>query len=237
MSVQSQFRKYLRSYPEWRFRPPHVQVKRSMQKLGSDYGGYFVDRSMIPPEAAVYSVGIGKDITFDLSLIESAGVEIQAFDPTPTVKKWIASQSLPPEFHFHETGIAGFDGEAAFYPPPKEDWVSHSMIPLRRYRGESIRVAMIRLGTAMRSQGHNRIDVLKMDIEGAEYAVIEDLVRERIPVRQLLVEFHHALLSGGIEKTRETLALLDAYGMKIAHVCPRMEVFTLILATEETGPA
>jgi len=237
MRMQHEFRKYLRSYAEWGFRPPRVQIERGLQRLGSEYGGYFVDTSLIGRGATVYSVGVGEDISFDLSLIENIGVEVQAFDPTPRVKEWIALQSLPGQFHFHGRGIADFDGEAALYPPPREDWVSHSMIPPRHYRCQPTRVAMVRLGTAMRPQGHKRIDVLKMDIEGAEYAVIEDLVRERIPVRQLLVEFHHRFFPGGREKTRRTLALLDAYGMKIAHVCPRMEVFTLVQAPREAWQA
>jgi hypothetical protein len=88
----------------------------------------------------------------------------------------------------------------------------------------------MRLTTAMQRLSHREIDVLKMDIEGAEYSVIEDLIREGIPVRQLMVEFHHRFLPGGTGKTKRTFELLEANGMKIAHVCPRMEVFTFILS-------
>ena len=82
----------------------------------------------------------------------------------------------------------------------------------------------------MRRLRHSRIDVLKMDIEGAEYGVIDDLVRERIPVQQLLVEFHHRLSCVGTGKTKRALSLLEAYGLKIGYICPRMEVFTLLRA-------
>jgi len=228
MRWQQQFLNNLRSYPEWRFSPPHVQVKRSLQRVGSAYGGYFVDESMIRREAVVYSLGIGEDISFDLSLIENMGVEIQAFDPTPRVRDWIASQTLPKQFRFREMGIAEFDGEAAFHLPPKADWVSHSMIPARQYSHESVRFPVMRLSTAMHSLQHDKVDVLKMDIEGAEYAVIEDIVRQCVPVRQLMVEFHHRLWSSGIGKTRRALSLLESHGMKIAHVCPRKEVFTFV---------
>jgi len=87
---------------------------------------------------------------------------------------------------------------------------------------------MIRLNTAMQRLGHSRIDVLKMDIEGAEYEVLEDVVRDRIPVNQILVEFHHRLSSVGTAETKRILSLLEGYGMKIGYICPRMEVFTLI---------
>jgi len=43
----------------------------------------------------------------------------------------------------------------------------------------------------MRELRHASIDLLKMDIEGAEYDVLADMISQRIPVKQLLVEFHH----------------------------------------------
>jgi FkbM family methyltransferase len=230
MNLRPQLHKYLRVYPEWRFAPPSVQITRCVERFGSEYAGYCLDRSMIGREAVVYSLGIGEDISFDLSLIERFGVEVDAFDPIPKVKKWLATQSLPRQFHFHDAGIAGHDGEESFYLPPRENCVSHSMIQARQYGRASLRLPVIRLSTAMQLQGHTRIDVLKMDIEGAEYAVIEEVVREKIPVAQLVVEFHHRLSSVGTNKTRKALAQLEGYGMRISHVCPRREVFTFVQA-------
>jgi FkbM family methyltransferase len=230
MNLQSQFRKYVRSYPQWHFALPHVQVQRRLERFGTEYGGYYVAPSMMKSDAVVYSVGIGEDISFDRSLIEHFGAEIEAFDPTPKVKEWLATQALPEQFHFHAVGIADSDGEAVFHLPPRNDWVSHSMISARQYSRETARFPVMRLGTAMERLGHSHIDVLKMDIEGAEYGVIEDLARTQIPVGQLLVEFHHRLSAFGTGDTRRAISLLESCGMKIGHVCPRMEVFTFIQA-------
>jgi FkbM family methyltransferase len=230
MSLQAKLRKYVQTCPQWRFTPPRVQIQRPLTRFGTEYGGYVLDASLMRKNAVVYSLGIGEDISFDLSVIQRFGAGVEAFDPTPRVKGWLASRKLPQQFHFHETGIADFDGEAAFYLPPKKDWVSHSMIPAWQYSRPCVRFPVMRLTTAMQRLSHREIDVLKMDIEGAEYSVIEDLIREGIPVRQLMVEFHHRFLPGGTGKTKRTLELLEANGMKIAHVCPRMEVFTFILS-------
>jgi len=81
---------------------------------------------------------------------------------------------------------AHFDGQADFYLPTNRDHVSHSTVSAKEFSADSISVSMIRLSTAMNRLGHSQIDVLKMDIEGEEYPVLEDMVRERIPVRQLL---------------------------------------------------
>jgi FkbM family methyltransferase len=230
MQLYPLLREYLRSYPQWRFNPPRVQSVRRLQRIGSDYGGYFVDSSMIPPNPVVYSLGIGEDISFDLSLIEQYGFTVHAFDPTPRVKSWIDSQSLPREFRFQEVGISDFDGEADFYLPAKQNFISHSMIRARQYAPDSIRIPVIKLATAMGRLGHSRIDILKMDIEGAEYSVLNDLIKDHIEVGQLLVEFHHRLSAIGIDKTRAVLAALEDCGMKLCYVCPRKEVFTLIRA-------
>jgi FkbM family methyltransferase len=228
MRPQLQLRKHFLGWAEWRLAPPRTQVARPLLKLGSDYGGYWLDISALHSGAIVYSLGIGEDISFDLSLIDCFGVEVEAFDPTPKVKKWLATQSLPSQFHFHEAGIAANDGEEIFYLPHREDWVSHSVIQARQYGRESLRFPVMRLSTAMKLQGHEWVDVLKMDIEGAEYAVIEEIVREKIPVKQLLVEFHHRLSSVGTDKTRKALAQLMDCGMKISYVCPRKEIFTFV---------
>ena len=228
MNLHSQLRQLLSVYPEWRFAPPRVQLRGGTERFGSDYGGYRLDPSLVRRDSVVYSIGIGEDISFDLSLIARFGLDIEAFDPTPKVAAWLATQSLPPQFHFHDVGIAGHDGPETFYLPPRTDWVSHSVVSTRQFARDSVRFPVMRLSTAMQLQNHDRIDVLKMDIEGAEYAVIEEIVREKIPVTQLLLEFHHRLSSIGTGKTRRALSLLAARGMKISFVCPRKEIFTLV---------
>jgi FkbM family methyltransferase len=227
-NVYQCLRRYVRSYPEWNFAPPRVQIHRKLQLVGSEYGGYAIDPSEVREDAIVYSLGVGEDISWDLALMQRYGVAVHAFDPTPRVKEWLGLQTLPEQFHFHEVGISNMDGEGSFYLPPRPDFISHSLVRARQYSKESIRVPMIRLGTAMHRLGHDRIDILKMDIEGAEYAVLGDLVEQKIPVSQILVEFHQRLSSTGTSETRRTLALLESYGMRIAYICPRMEIFTLV---------
>ena len=43
----------------------------------------------------------------------------------------------------------------------------------------------------MRELGHGHVDLLKMDIEGFEYEVIDDMIAEVTLPTCLLVEFHH----------------------------------------------
>jgi FkbM family methyltransferase len=53
----------------------------------------------------------------------------------------------------------------------------------------------VTLNTAMKLCQQTKIDILKMDIEGSEYAVLEQAIFEGWVqnIQQILVEFHHFL--------------------------------------------
>jgi FkbM family methyltransferase len=232
MSFHSTLTKYLRAYPQWHFSPPRVQTIRRVERFGSEYGGYFLDPRLVPPSPVVYSLGVGEDISFDLALIKRFGCTVHAFDPTPKVKSWIGAESLPPQFVFHPIGIAEHDGEAEFFLPPRADFISHSIVRARQYSDRSIQVPVSRLSTVMAELGHSEIDILKMDIEGAEYSVLTDVMKAGIPIKQVVAEFHHRLTGFGTRKTKEVIVALNARGMKMCYVCPRLEVFTFVREAE-----
>jgi hypothetical protein len=71
-------------------------------------------------------------------------------------------------------------------------------------------------------------DLIKMDIEGAEYAVLADLLASGLRPRQVLVEFHHRWREVGVRRTREALALLSRHGYRIVEVAPSGLEYTLL---------
>lgn len=193
-----------------------VQTRVPAERHGSDYGGWWVCPTGLSREAIVYSAGVGTDITFDRSLIAKYALAIHAFDPTPASLDFLRAQSLPAGFTSHPVGLASQDGEATFYAPSNPDHVSHSMVSPGA-SGRSIHVTVRRLGTIMRELGHRRIDVLKLDIEGAEYDVLDDVLASGLSVQQILVEFHHRLPGIGVERTRRAVNALNAAGYRIFH--------------------
>ena len=70
----------------------------------------------------------------------------------------------------------------------------------------------------MAALGHARLDVLKMDIEGAEYDVIDDLINSRVVVDQILVEFHHHQRYVPLARTRRAIEGLRQVGYRVFHV-------------------
>jgi FkbM family methyltransferase len=143
----------------------------------------------------VYSVGVGCDVTWDLALIDRFGVRVDAFDPTPRSIRWVQSRQFPSAFVFHPLGLADFDGEAQFAIRKEHpNRISYNLVRSSIAAPgafETVTAPVARLETIMDRLGHDRIDVLKMDIEGAEYEVLADIVLSGIRPRQLLVEFHY----------------------------------------------
>ena len=88
-----------------------------------------------------------------------------------------------------------------------------------------------RLPTIMRDLGHDRIDLVKMDIEGAEFSVLDDLVDNNVLASQLLVEFHHRFEGIGIGKSREAIRKLKSHGYRVFHVSPSGEEVSFVLAS------
>lgn len=201
-----------------------AQITCERISLGSDGARWCVCPDGLEPSSIVYSIGVGEDISFDLELIRRFGVCVHAFDPTPHSIEWLAKQQVPEELMFHAFGVADFDGHAKFLPPVNPAHVSHTLVE-RQTPWPAIEVPVRRLTSILRDLGHERIDLLKMDIEGAEYAVLKDLLDSRIQVRQLLVEFHHRWPEIGVEKTREAICALNSAGHRIFEVSPSGEEY------------
>jgi hypothetical protein len=90
-----------------------------------------------------------------------------------------------------------------------------TMIAEDACREDAIEVPAFCLSSIATRLGHARIDLLKMDIEGAEYEVLEELLASPIKPNQLLIEFHHRFPTIGLEKTADMIRRLQMAGYKI----------------------
>lgn len=167
----------------------------------------------------VYSFGVGLDISFDAEVIKSLGATVAAFDPTPISNEWLKAQTVPANFHFYPWGIADFDGEADFILP-ENHVVSFTIL---HSEGKRYKCPVYKLPTIMHKLGHTRVDILKIDIEGAEYGIIDDIVRLENSIGQVLIEFHHRMLPlpESLDLTRQAVSKLSDAGFKLFHTSPR----------------
>ena len=185
-----------------------------MVRLGSDYGGWWIPTAAASHGTVAFCVGVGEDITFDLAL-HDRGCTVVAIDPVPRAAAHIAANAPEDDrFAFRPYGLAASDGVVAFFPPRDPAHVSYSMTNLQRTT-VATPLPVRSLASAMAETGHDRIDILKLDIEGAEYEVLDALLADRLRPPVLCVEFDQPM---PLRRTLRMTRRLVAAGYRVAKI-------------------
>ena len=156
-----------------------------------------IDR--LSPKSIVVDLGTGNDADFSQALIKKFGVSSYGFDPT---KKHQASlrvlaQNSRGRFTFFDYAIADQPGQRIFYE--SQNNISGSFLPshinIKNDATRAYHVKTITIENIFHLIKQLKIDILKMDIEGEEYAVIPKLQQTTLSkIDQLVIEFHHHCL-------------------------------------------
>jgi FkbM family methyltransferase len=197
-----------------------------------EFGDWAFCPALLGPGSIVYSGGVGNDIGLDVLLIDDYGAQVHAFDPTPSVKAWVQSLKLPEGFTFYPIGMGGDDGTITLYPRVRRNGklsdTMYTLVAEAASRDFGVAVQVKNLPGIMAMLGHSVVDVLKIDVEGAEYDVLDNLLTTEHRPAQLLVEFHHRFADIGQDRTRDMLARLRAAGYLLAFVSLNGREMTLI---------
>lgn len=192
-----------------------LQPRPDLKKIGSRYGGWIVPVTRLDSASVCYCVGVGEDITFDLGLIETFGCEVFAYDPTPRASEHVETRAFGNKnFKFSTYGLWDSDEVRRFYSPANPAHVSHSILNLQN-SNTYFEAQCRRLSTLMRENGHDRLGLLKLDIEGAEYRVVESLIEDRVDIDIICIEYdeaYHPLDEGFRLRIRESVRRLMRFG-------------------------
>lgn len=198
-------------------------------------GGWRYHPDALDRESVVYSLGIGEDVEFDRALMRRYGLQVHAFDPTPSTGEWLRENPLGPGFHFHPWAVTGEDGTLTLYPRVRSDGsrssVMYTMVPDDSARDAVIEVPACSLASIAAKLGHRRLDLLKMDIEGAEYDVLDTLPDLAVQPEQLLVEFHHRFAGIGPARTVAAVAALRRLGYRLFAISDTGRELSFLRAT------
>jgi FkbM family methyltransferase len=206
-----------------------IGVKCNSKWYGSTYGGFYLCPEYLNESSIVYSFGIGEDVSFDNAIIKNHDCHVFGFDPTPKSINWVKGQKQHEKFHFYEFGISNKSEFVDFYLPKNPEHVSGSATVQQHIDiSRKVSVHMKTLGDIMHELGHKHIDVLKMDVEGSEYDVIEDILNSKISITQILIEFHDRFHEEGELKSKQAIEKLNRNGYEIFAVSDTFEEVSLI---------
>lgn len=212
-------------------------------------GGDSPSASQRTAPCLVYDFGVREQPQFGAVMARTFGCEVHAFDPSPVSIKWWQRRDADklralPNYHFHPYGAGGIDGDLTLM---EYDWGQVSIIRYPSYvvdcgdtlegqapcdtpratdKQKSFTLPVKTLPTIMRELGHeNRtITVLKVDVEGSEYAFLENALDRwggGLPrVEQLTLEWHHMWWDprfgeGSSPPINAIATLLHASGLKL----------------------
>lgn len=188
-----------------------------LMRLGSAYGGWWVPAGAVGPGATVISVGVGEDTTFDEALV-ARGCRVWALDPTPRaiahITRRSAANALPSAtFRFLPIGLWTRDESVRFYAPSDPTHVSHSILNLQG-TAEWFEAECWSLSRLLKEINIAVPAILKLDIEGAEFEVLHQLVETSLRPDVLCVEIDAPLPE---PRTICLLRELRSAGYRLAH--------------------
>ena len=231
--------------------PVKVLKDHQVDKIGNDYSFCMVPQNSLSEASIVYSFGAGEDIHSDISLIRKYGCSVCIFDPTPKAithfkelrdhtfqgKKYNCESGLAYDVSkaeiqrvkYEEIALWKEDSTLKFFLPQDPNHVSCSINNIQN-TDAYVEVEANRLSSIMKKMGHSHIDYLKLDIEGAEFEVLENIVEEGLEIGAIYLEYHYNEINKPIKNIRrinKSLNMLLLSGYQVIHN-DRNRYYTLI---------
>lgn len=220
----------------------HKTFDKKLIKVGSEKAGWYIVDDKSLKNAIVFSAGLGEEASFDIEMINIFNASVIAIDPTPRAidhYNYIMSninntngifdylneleldKITDKNFKLIQKALWKDNTKIEFYAPPNNEHVSHSIIDFQNNymkKGPKLVVDALKFSKLISELDIkiNEINLLKLDIEGAEIEVIESMLDDNIFPRQLCVEFDElARLSFRARKrVRQTHNKLLKHGYK-----------------------
>lgn len=177
--------------------------------VGSAYGGWTIPLELVTADWTCWSIGAGGDITFDLALLDR-GALVRSFEPAPDYVAYAENEAAGRElFSAHQVAIAAEDGPLRLQVTHDESSSSVSSANLYDTDDSFIEVPGRTIASLQAELGDERIDLLKLDIEGAEYGVMPTVDLRALGVSVFSTQLHH---TGSVADARALIAAVEAQG-------------------------
>jgi FkbM family methyltransferase len=211
-------------------------MRRFGTKYGGFY--YPNDLDGLNEESIIYCVGAGEDISHDIDIAHTLNSNVYIFDPTPRAithvnyikdifdkkkqiinnKKYgggdpnylnliIENKIKSNRINFYNYGLYTKNTNIKFYEPINKKYVSHSAVKGMKST-DYIYVQMKTLQSIMTELDHDHIDLLKIDIEGCECDVLEQMITNNIYPKYLSIDFDLGWTKSKIQNRKRCMNII-----------------------------
>ena len=143
---------------------------------------------LLTANSACICAGAGEEIDLEIWLAETVGAQVLLLDPTPRARRFVESLDLPANLIFEPLALWRCDETLRLFAPTNPEHVSHSLEDPGDGRGYFDAVGKS-VESIMADHDLPSLDLLKMNIEGAEYAVLDGMLGAGIRPRILTCTF------------------------------------------------
>ena len=192
-----------------------------MRQLGMTfYAPNYVYFDNFTSSSIVADVGCGYEAEFSRHMIDRHGLRAFAVDPTrkhaPSLVK--LQQHYAGRFTHLPLAVSARTGTLVFHESKQNE--SGSLLPehtnVRHDDTTSYEVESVSLLELTKRLGSGTIDLLKLDLEGAEYDLFDGATAETLrPFRQIFLECHHHCTEHTIDETKRLVGRVASLGFNV----------------------
>lgn len=184
------------------FRRVYRELKKSRRMKEARQNGLiyvapnFLYFPSVKDGAVVVDAGCSYEADFSIYMIESYGAKSFAVDPTMKHREALAAleNKYPGKLEHLPIAICAEDGTLTFHESKTNESGSllDNHVNVRNDETVSYEVEAVTLTTLRDRVSTDTIEILKLDLEGAEYDLLKNVGADDLtPFQQVFVEFHH----------------------------------------------
>lgn len=159
--------------------------------------------------------------------------KVFAFEPDPLtfsfLKRNVEVNGLTTIVHCENVAVAEQPGEATLFIG-RRDRVANSLIPDGAVNQDTVKCAVVTLDDFFEGKGWPVVDIVKIDVEGAELSVLRGMtgLSRRNPLLKLIIEFFPAnLTKAGVQPTLFFDALQENGFSQLFVISETLEQFSI----------
>jgi FkbM family methyltransferase len=122
---------------------------------------------------------------------------IVGFEPNPFIQKVLYKNCKQiPMLQLYQSAVGGISGQATFYIHTKS--TKSSSFEMRDKKAQAVTVSVVTLDDILPGES---IDLLKLDVEGAEFSILENGALSRI--NSIIAEIHEDIANRSVKELQE----------------------------------